>query len=81
MRTIDASLRQEPEVPPLARKLDLRKTLFLLPNIITLSSVFCGFDSIRISATRARATTTTTGRRSSSCSRSSSTCSTGVWRD
>lgn len=36
-------------LPP--RKLDLRKTLFLLPNIITLSSVFCGFDSIRISAT------------------------------
>jgi CDP-diacylglycerol--serine O-phosphatidyltransferase len=33
--------------PP--RKLDLRKTLFLLPNMITLSSVFCGFDSIRIS--------------------------------
>jgi CDP-diacylglycerol--serine O-phosphatidyltransferase len=38
------------EVPPHPRKLDLRKTLFLLPNIITLSSVFCGFDSIRISA-------------------------------
>jgi CDP-diacylglycerol--serine O-phosphatidyltransferase len=38
-------------VPPPAHKLDLRKTLFLLPNIITLSSVFCGFDSIRISAT------------------------------
>ncbi len=37
-------------MPPLARKLDLRKTLFLLPNIITLSSVFCGFDSIRISS-------------------------------
>lgn len=36
--------------PPL-RKLDLRKTLFLLPNMITLSSVFCGFDSIRVSAT------------------------------
>ena len=36
---------------PPVRKLDLRKTLFLLPNIITLSSVFCGFDSIRISAT------------------------------
>ena len=35
---------------PPVRKLDLRKTLFLLPNIITLSSVFCGFDSIRISA-------------------------------
>ncbi len=38
-------------LPPRARKLDLRKTLFLLPNLITLSSVFCGFDSIRISAT------------------------------
>jgi len=32
------------------RRFDLRKTLFLLPNMITLSSVFCGFDSIRISA-------------------------------
>lgn len=31
------------------KKLDLRKTLFLLPNMITLSSIFCGFDSIRIS--------------------------------
>ncbi len=38
-------------MPPPLRKLDLRKTLFLLPNMITLSSVFCGFDSIRISAT------------------------------
>ncbi len=38
-------------MPAPARKLDLRKTLFLLPNIITLSSVFCGFDSIRMSAT------------------------------
>ncbi|MGH7271177.1 MAG: CDP-diacylglycerol--serine O-phosphatidyltransferase [Polyangiaceae bacterium] len=37
--------------PRTHRKLDLRKTLFLLPNIITLSSVFCGFDSIRLSAT------------------------------
>jgi CDP-diacylglycerol--serine O-phosphatidyltransferase len=33
------------------RKLDLRKTLFLLPNMITLSSIFCGFDSIKTSAT------------------------------
>jgi CDP-diacylglycerol--serine O-phosphatidyltransferase len=32
------------------RKLDLRKTMFLLPNIITLSSIFCGFDAIRLSA-------------------------------
>lgn len=34
--------------PP--RKLDLKKTLFILPNMITLSSIFCGFDSIRLSA-------------------------------
>jgi CDP-diacylglycerol---serine O-phosphatidyltransferase len=33
------------------RRLDLRKTLFLLPNLITLSSIFCGFDSIQVSAT------------------------------
>jgi len=32
-------------------KIDLRRTLFLLPNIITLSSIFCGFDSMRLSAT------------------------------
>lgn len=32
------------------KKLDLKKTLFLLPNMITLSSIFCGFDSIRLSA-------------------------------
>lgn len=33
------------------KRLDLRKTLFLLPNLITLSSIFCGFDAIRLSAT------------------------------
>lgn len=32
------------------RRLQLRKTLFLLPNLITLSSIFCGFDSIQVSA-------------------------------
>ena len=31
-------------------KLDLRKTLFVLPNLITLGSVFCGFNAIRIVA-------------------------------
>jgi CDP-diacylglycerol--serine O-phosphatidyltransferase len=40
-------------MPTPRRKLDLRKTLFLLPNIITLSSIFCGFDSIRLSASAA----------------------------
>lgn len=28
------------------RRLNLRKTLFLLPNMITLASVFCGFNAI-----------------------------------
>ena len=35
---------------PRPRRIDLKKTLFLLPNLITLSSIFCGFDSIRLSA-------------------------------
>lgn len=30
------------------RRVDLRKTLFVLPNMITLASVFCGFNSIRL---------------------------------
>jgi CDP-diacylglycerol--serine O-phosphatidyltransferase len=36
------------------RRLELKKTLFLLPNMITLSSIFCGFDSIRVSASAQR---------------------------
>jgi CDP-diacylglycerol--serine O-phosphatidyltransferase len=32
------------------RRLDLRRSLFLLPNLITLSSVFCGFYSMVVSA-------------------------------
>ncbi len=32
------------------RRLELGKTLFLLPNLITLSSIFCGFDAIRLVA-------------------------------
>jgi CDP-diacylglycerol--serine O-phosphatidyltransferase len=35
------------------RRLDLRKTLFVVPNLITLASVFCGFNAIRIVATDA----------------------------
>lgn len=31
-------------------RLDLKKTLFILPNLITLSSIFCGFYSIVTSA-------------------------------
>lgn len=36
------------------RPFGLKKTLFLLPNMITLSSIFCGFDSIRVSAAATR---------------------------
>lgn len=32
------------------RRLNLRKTLFILPNLVTVSAIFCGFDSIRLSA-------------------------------
>lgn len=32
------------------KRLDLRKTLFVLPNLITLGSVFCGFNAIRLVA-------------------------------
>ncbi len=32
------------------RRLDLRKTLFVLPNAITLAAVFCGFNAIRLMA-------------------------------
>ncbi len=32
------------------RQINLKKTLFLLPNLITLSSIFCGFDSIRVAS-------------------------------
>lgn len=31
-------------------RLDLRKTLFVLPNLITLGGVFCGFNAIRLVA-------------------------------
>lgn len=34
----------------LRQRLDLRKTLFVLPNLITLGSVFCGFNAIRLVA-------------------------------
>lgn len=33
------------------RRVDLSKTLFILPNAITLAAVFCGFNALRIIAT------------------------------
>jgi CDP-diacylglycerol--serine O-phosphatidyltransferase len=36
------------------RRLDLKKSLFLLPNMITLSSIFCGFYSMSKSASATR---------------------------
>lgn len=41
---------RRPFGPGRRRRLNLRKTLFILPNLVTLSAVFCGFDSIRLSA-------------------------------
>ncbi len=35
----------------LRRRVDLKKTLFVLPNLVTLASVFCGFNAILIVAT------------------------------
>jgi CDP-diacylglycerol--serine O-phosphatidyltransferase len=34
----------------LRQRVDLRKTLFVLPNLLTLASVFCGFNAIRLLA-------------------------------
>jgi CDP-diacylglycerol--serine O-phosphatidyltransferase len=32
------------------RRVNLRRTLFVLPNLITLASIFCGFNAIRVVA-------------------------------
>lgn len=32
------------------REIDLRKTLFVLPNLVTLASIFCGFSAIQLVA-------------------------------
>ncbi|HTM45792.1 MAG TPA: CDP-diacylglycerol--serine O-phosphatidyltransferase [Polyangiaceae bacterium] len=32
------------------QRLDLQRTLFVLPNMITLASIFCGFNAIRVVA-------------------------------
>ena len=31
--------------------MDLRKSLFILPNLFTVSSIFCGFNAIRVLST------------------------------
>lgn len=36
---------------PFRQRIDLQRTLFVLPNLVTLASVFCGFNAIRIVAT------------------------------
>lgn len=46
--TGEAGLVGAPRRPRRLRRLDLRKTLFVLPNAITLASVFCGFNAIRV---------------------------------
>ncbi|WP_437903966.1 CDP-diacylglycerol--serine O-phosphatidyltransferase [Sorangium sp. So ce327] len=42
--------RPRGEVAPERPRPAPRRALYLLPNLITLSSVFCGFDAIRLSA-------------------------------
>ncbi|MET0592187.1 MAG: CDP-diacylglycerol--serine O-phosphatidyltransferase [Polyangiaceae bacterium] len=42
--------KSSPPRPRRRRRLELGKTLFLLPNMITISSIFCGFDAIRLAA-------------------------------
>lgn len=37
--------------PRRIRQVDLRKTLFVLPNLVTLASIFCGFNAMRVVAT------------------------------
>lgn len=32
------------------KQLDLRKTLFVLPNLVTLASIYCGFNAMRVVA-------------------------------
>ena len=39
-----------PPGPGRRRRFDLRRSLFILPNLITLSSVFCGFYSMVVSS-------------------------------
>lgn len=43
--------RNQPSRRRRLRSLDLKKTLFVLPNAITLASIFCGFNAILIVST------------------------------
>jgi CDP-diacylglycerol--serine O-phosphatidyltransferase len=46
---VNAGLRRRRSQPRI-RRVDLRKTLFVLPNLVTLAGVFCGFNAIRVVA-------------------------------
>ena len=37
--------------PRRIRQVDLRKTLFVLPNLVTLASIYCGFKAMQVVAT------------------------------
>jgi CDP-diacylglycerol--serine O-phosphatidyltransferase len=41
-----AQRRRKQRIP----RVDLRRTLFVLPNLVTLASIFCGFNAIRVVA-------------------------------
>lgn len=47
-------MRQTTDEPPRRKRLDLAKVLVLLPNILTLGNVYCGFWSIVVTATSPR---------------------------
>jgi len=47
---VSAGLRKRPR-KRFRRSIDLRKTLFVLPNLVTLAAVFCGFNAIVLVAT------------------------------
>jgi CDP-diacylglycerol---serine O-phosphatidyltransferase len=46
---VNAGLRRRRSRPRI-RRVDLRKTLFVLPNLVTLAGIFCGFNAIRVVA-------------------------------
>lgn len=50
-----------PSPKPRRLSLDLRKTLFVLPNLFTLSSIFCGFYAMTLASAGATASAIQTG--------------------
>ncbi len=58
----------------------LRKLMFVLPNLFTVTSIFCGFYALTLCAGRGDAPRSSTRRPWPSSSPCSSTASTAAWR-